>query len=510
MNIREYINYDATALADLIKRGETTPKEVLLASLKQLEAVNATLNAVIFERKEKVLNEVEQNEHADSPFAGVPVLLKNTGQRLAGEKNTSGSRLLQDVVADQDTNFVRVFKEAGFQFIGHTNAPEFGLKNITEPELYDATRNPWNKQYSPGGSSGGSAAAVAAGIVPLAGASDGGGSIRIPASFTSLFGLKPTRGRTPVGPGAGRQWHGAAIDFVLSRSVRDSAAMLDLLKTCQPEAAFQAPLFLEHYVDWLQKPFQQSLRIAFSTASPVDTPVSEDAKSAVMKTVKWLENCGHHVEEIEPKIDGKQLMCNYYLMNSGEIAALLTQLEKLIQRKITENDVELETWLLHLAGQSVSAAEFSTSLTAWDIAAEQMADFHQTYDFYITPATAYTAPKVGELSWSSEEKKRMIVEMEKADPVEQQELIYDMFLPSLTYTPFTQLANLTGQPAMSLPVHLSKVGLPLGVQVMANKGEEHRLFQLAYQIEQSDLWIGMNGNPYFQNKEGLFVYTIGN
>src|SRR5690625_2899669 len=191
-------------------------------------------------------------------------------------------------------------------------------------------------------------------------------------------------------------------------------------------------------------------------------------------------------------------MRNYFLMNSGEMASLVQNLEMMMQKDITEQDVEIETWLLNIAGKNVSAADFSSSLASWDDAAEKMALFHETYDFYITPATAFSAPKIGELTYSDEESAKLIEEIESIDPSKQQELIYDMFLPSLTYTPFTQLANLTGQPGISLPIHLTKEGLPLGVQVIAPKGEEHRLLQLAYQVEQTDLWVGMQGNPYFE------------
>lgn len=498
VNVQEYIKMDATALAELIRKKEVTPKELLEVSFQQLDRVNPNLNAVVQHRREKAFSEAQKEISFQRPFAGVPVLLKNTSQRLAGEKITSGSRLLQTSIANEDAHFVTAFRDAGFQFMGHTNTPEFGLKNITEPEVDGSTKNPWNQNYSPGGSSGGSAAAIASGIVPLAGASDGGGSIRIPASFTGLFGLKPTRGRTPVGPGVGRQWHGAAIDFVLTRSVRDSASMLDILQTIQPEAAFQAQLFSEEYKLFIKQHLPKQLRIAFTTKSPVGTPVSHDAKIAVMNTVNWLEEQGFHVEEAEPDVNGKQLMQNYYLMNSGEIATMINSVEQSIGRPIDTDDVEVETWLLNFAGQSVSAAAFSASLASWDTAAEQMATFHQRYDFFITPASAYTAPKVGELTWSSAEKDRLIEQMQLARIEEQQDIIYDMFLPSLTYTPFTQLANLTGQPAMSIPVYVSDNGLPLGVQVMAGKGEEHRLLQLAYHMEKSDLWIGQKGNPYFK------------
>jgi len=498
IDLQTYLQLDATSMAILIKKKEVTPRELLELSFQQLEKVNPTLNAITNFREEAVLQEAVNVNINNGPFAGVPFLLKDT-QPQEGEKVTSGSKLLQTMIAEQDSNLVAKFREAGLLLMGHTNAPEFALKNITEAEFYGPTRNPWNLDYSPGGSSGGSAAMIASGVVPMAGASDGGGSIRIPASFSSLFGLKPTRGRTPVGPSVGRQWHGAAVDFILSRSVRDSAAMLNELQVIQPEAAFQVPLYPDQYTDVLQLPFKKPLKIGFTTQSPVDTPVSEDAKFAVEKIAKWLEEQGHHVEEAENGVDGKQLMRNYFIMNSGEISTLFYQLEQALGRSLTPDDVEIETWMLNEAGKSVSAAEFSASLASWDTAAAQMAQFHETYDFYMTPATAFPAPKIGELTHSKDKQEQFRNRMAAVSKDKQQELINEMFLPSLTYTPFTQLANLTGQPAMSVPVHLSKEGLPLGVQFIATKGEEHRLLQLAYQLEQSELWVGMNGNPYFKN-----------
>ncbi|WP_339217081.1 amidase [Ornithinibacillus sp. FSL M8-0202] len=498
MDLHTYVTLDATDLAELVRKKEVTPTELVQLSLEQLEKVNPDINAVVHDRKEKVLQEAEKLGIGEATFSGVPFLLKNISQRLKGEPITSGSRLLRSNFAKDNSNLVDKLQQSGFLFLGHTNTPEFGLKNISEPVLYGPSRNPWNTEYSPGGSSGGTAAAIAAGVVPIAGASDGGGSIRIPASFSGLVGLKPTRGRTPVGPGNGRQWQGASIDFALSRTVRDSAALLDILQVVQPEAAFQTPLFPGSFQEEMKKPFDKPLRIAFSTKSPVGTPVSEDAKNAVRNIVTWLEGEGHYVEERDNGVDGIQLMRNYYLMNSGEMASLVQELEEAFGREMTADDMEIESWLLSVGGKSVTAAEFSASLAAWDIAAAQMAEFHQEYDFFITPATAYTAPKVGELTHSDAKQMELRERIEKLDKSGQQELIYEMFLPSLTYTPFTQLANLTGQPAISLPVYLSEQGLPLGVQVMATKGEEHRLLQLAYQLEQTSLWIDMLQNPFLK------------
>lgn len=499
MNTETFLSLDATEMATLIQKKEVSAKELMEKAFERLEEVQPTLNVVTYIRKEKALKEAENLSIENAPFNGVPILMKNISQSIEGEPLTAGSKLLQGNTSTMDSYFVKKFRDAGFHFIGHTNTPEFALKNITEPRLYGPTRNPWNPDFSPGGSSGGASAAIAAGVVPLAGASDGGGSIRIPASFTSLFGLKPTRGRTPVGPGVGRQWQGASIDFVLSRSVRDSAAMLDVLQVVQPEAAYQTPLFPGSYKEIMVQEINEPLRIGFSTRSPVGTPVSEDAKLAVERLVEGMEAAGHHVEEIDGPVDGVQLMRDYFLMNSGEMNATIIGLERALGRELTANDVEMESWVLHQAGKSVSAAMYSDSLASWDKAAEQMANFHRMYDLYITPATAFTAPRIGELTPDKEKYERFIEAVATAKNVEeQQQVVYDMFLPSLTYTPFTQLANLTGQPAMSMPVYLSEEGLPLGVQVMAQKGKEHQLLQLAYQLEQSDLWVGMKGNPYFE------------
>ncbi|UFT98653.1 amidase [Radiobacillus kanasensis] len=491
MDVQTYMNYDALGLAELVEKKEVSPKELIEVAFERLEAVNPELQAVIRTRKEQAVQEIGK-EHG--PFSGVPILLKDISQAIEGEKLTAGAKLLKNHVAKHDSNFVSRIRTAGFSIIGQTNTPEFGLKNITDPQLYGPTKNPWNTEHYAGGSSGGATSAVASGIVPLAGASDGGGSIRIPASFTGLFGLKPTRGRTPVGPGVGRQWQGASIDFAVSRTVRDSAALLDWMQTIQPEAAFQTPLFEGSYLEETMKQSKRKYRVAFSMKSPVDTPVSFEAQRAVQKVVSWLEKEGHYVEEKDNGVDGVRLMHNYYLMNNGEIASMLESMEKGLGRDVTLDDVELITWALYQSGKYVTASEFTQSLTEWDNASAKMADLHKEYDFYITPTNADVAPRLGELEVSEEIKERLI-HIARKTKKEQQRLVYDMFLPSLTFTPFTQLANLTGQPAMTVPVHLTEGGLPIGVQFMAPKGKENWLFAVAAELERSPIWVGMNGNP---------------
>lgn len=496
----EYIKMDGYDLAKAVEAKDVSPEELVELSFEQLDSLNEQLNITTSTRKERALSEAKKLQHTtNSPFLGVPILMKSISQAVKGEPLTAGAKLLKDVVADGDSNFVKRIRKAGFIFTGHTNTPEFALRNTTEPELNGPTRNPWNLEYSPGGSSGGAAAAVASGIVPIAGASDGGGSIRIPASFTSLFGLKPTRGRTPVGPGVGRQWQGAAIDFVLTRSVRDAALILDCLQIVQEEAAFQTPLYPGSFYEASQREIKRPIRIGYSTKSPVGTPVSEEARRAVNRALEFFQNMGAEIEETEPAINGEEVMKNYFLMNSGEMAKVITGFEQRLGREVTLDDIEPATWLLQEAGRSVSAVEFSKSLSSWDEAAYQMMKYHQTYDLYITPATAFPAPQIGEFTISSNQQEELLERMNQATTSEvKQAVIWDMFLPSFTYTPFTQLANLTGQPAVSVPLYLTEDGLPLGVQMMARKGEEVLLLQIARLMEESDIWLGMKGNPCYQ------------
>lgn len=478
---------DALHFAELVRTRQASPKELVAEAIRKIEEQNSTLNAVIHTRFKKALEEAETSDFSGKPFGGVPILLKGLGQTLAGELSTSGAKLFQDAVSSRTSHYTQALLDAGFIVLGQTNVPEFGFKNITEPELYGPTRNPWNTDYTPGGSSGGAAAAVASGMVPVAGASDGGGSIRIPASFTGLVGLKPTRGRTPVGPGSGRGWQGASIDFALTKSIRDTAAMLDVLQTVQPAAAFQTPLFTEGYTHALAQRSKRSFRIAYSLESPIHSVVSEEARAAVLKTVKWLEDQGHTVEEKAPEIDGIDLMKSYYIMNCGETTAMLEGVEQNLGRLFTLDDMELVTWVLYHAGKKVSAADYSNTLKTWDRAAEVMADFRQSYDLYLTPATD-EAPRVGH-PWQTPaliEKMARIAEFEQA---EQQQIVWDMFGDSLPVTPYGMQANLTGEPAISLPVHLTQAGLPLGVQFIAPKGKEDWLLQIGQEMEEAGLFI---------------------
>ncbi|SOC40575.1 amidase family protein [Ureibacillus acetophenoni] len=492
-----YKKYDGLGLAELIKNKELQPKEVLQEAIKTIEQHNPSLNAVINKFYEKAEKQVEK-VNLTGTFAGVPMLLKDIAQEIAGEKITQGSKAFQNYRAKADSEYVKLVRKTGAIFVGQTNVPEFALMGITEPHVYGPTRNPWNLDHTPGGSSGGSAAAVASGMVPIAGANDGGGSIRIPGAYCGLFGMKPSRGRTPVGPN-GRNWQGASVDHILSRSVRDSAAMLDDIRLFEKTAAFHAPPFEGSYLEMVNVPLKRKLRIAFSVRSPLGSEVHQECQEAVYNTAKLLESMGHYVDEIAAPVDGRKIAKSYLTMYFGEVAAAITSLEELLGRKASMQDVEQTTWILGLVGKATSAEEVVLSIREWDQAAYAMETFHETYDLYMTPTTAFLPAIIGELEPKKSERMAMQVagKMSLGGLLKRTGIVEQVAENNLKRTPFTQLANLTGQPAMTVPLHLTVDGFPVGVQFMAARGREDLLYSLAGQLEQSDLWVPVEKNPMF-------------
>lgn len=497
--MKEYIYYDGLGLAELVKKKEVHPRELVQAAIQRIEAKNPKLNAVInkmYEKAEKTVNEVEPSS---GTFAGVPILLKDITQAIEGEPLTQGSKAFQNYRAKTDSEYVKRIRNTGTIILGQTNIPEFALLGTTEPKHYGPTRNPWNANHSSGGSSGGSAAAVASGMVPIAGANDGGGSIRIPGAYCGLFGLKPTRGRTPVGPNSGRDWQGASVDHILSRSVRDSAAMLDDLQGHVKWAAFHAQDYNGSYLQDLATPIKDQLRIAFTTKSPIGTDVDPECREAVLKTAKLLESMGHIVEEKEAPIDGHQIAKSYLNNYFGEVAATLESLKPILGRKVAFRDVEPTTWLLGLLGKATSAKEIALSIREWDRAAFAMEEFHETYDFYLTPSTATPAVKIGELEPKPAEQLAVSIigRLRLGGLLKKAGIVDKLAVENLSKVPFSQLANLTGQPAMTLPLYLSENRLPIGVQFMAARGREDLLYRLAGQIEADGYFIDVTQNPTY-------------
>lgn len=470
---------DATYWAEQLRNGHLSFHERLEMIEKKIAQQNPKLNALIHIDREAALKESQTGNNQNRLFGGQPIPLKILGQTKAGWPATAGAKMFSDKKASQTAHFVRGLEQAGFVPFGQTNAPEFGFKNITDPELYGPTRNPWNTMFSAGGSSGGAAAAVASGMFPIAGASDGGGSIRIPASFTGLIGLKPTRGSMPVGPGEWRSWQGASINFALTISMRDTQRLFYGLRTSQPAAPYQAP-----QVEWThQKASQQKhVKIAFSTQSPVGRHVSETAIQAVRKAADFLTEQGHQVEEVDYPIDGQQMMQSYYAMNGGETAAMFADIEQARGQVVGIDEVELMTWGVYQYGRKLSAATYIQALQYWDQITEKMENFFETYDLFLTPTTAETAPLV-DADLQSDVIRRNLETIDTLSERQAADLIYEMFDQSYQLTPYTQLANLTGQPAISLPTMMSAHRLPLGIQFMASKGREDLLFQIGQLFE---------------------------
>ena len=480
--------FDATKLAAMIKDGEVSSSELVAQSLAKIKNENPTLNAVTHLREAAAMKAAENALKMDAPFAGVPILIKGLGQPLKGEPDTASSRLLKDNVAGATDNFVAGLQRAGFVILGETNAPEFGFKNVTDPELYGPTRSAWgNHEVSPGGSSGGSAAAVSADWVSLAAGNDGGGSIRIPASFSGLIGLKPTRGRVLTGPDAWRGWQGASINFGLTRSIRDTAQLLDGLQTVQPAAPFQTPLYEPGFLNASQRSLSADLTVGYTLESPVGTLVSEDAKQAVLSAVDFLHANGIRTVEMPNPLDGVKLMESYYVVNAGETATMFDGIQAGLGREVTMADMELMTWVIYQAGLLTTARDYSHAFALWDAASYQMDQLYSQIDLYLTPTTATTAPRLDYELVSAE----VTAKMEHVTELghrERLDLIYEFFERSLALSPFTQQPNLTGQPAISLPTAIAANGLPLGIQFIAQKGDEATLLQMGRLFEANGMF----------------------
>ena len=486
---KEYDHFDGLGLAELIKKKEVSAEELLNEAIQRIERTNPYINAVIIRMYDLAREEITRGL-PEGPFKGVPFLLKDLRTAYAGVVLTNGCKAMRNFVPDYDSELVSRFKRAGVLILGKTNTPEFGLLGVTEPELHGPTRNPWNPDFTPGGSSGGSAAAVAAEMVPMAAGGDGGGSIRIPSSYCGLFGLKPTRGRNPTGPINGEIWQGAVVENVITRSVRDCAAMLDFTCSLDFGAPYVTPLPERPYREEIKRD-PGRLRIAFSTRNPIGFEIDPEHVLATQNTAKLLEKLGHYVEEAIPDIDGAVLLESYLMMYYGEVAAEITDLCKLLKKEIQHSDVEPGTWMLNLLGQAYSAGAFVTAKRRWANFSRSMAKFHKTYELYLTPTTALPPARIGELQprFLQQMALKLVNVLNLGRLVKKSGLLNKVAFAIFSRTPFTQLANLTGQPAMSVPLHWTSNGLPCGMQFIAPFGDEATLFRLAAQFEKEKPWF---------------------
>jgi amidase len=467
--VDEVAHLDATAQAELVRKGEVQPLELVEAAIERCERVNPKINAVIHPMYEEA-KKIASGNLPDGPFKGVPFVLKDLLAQYAGVPMSLGSNLYKNFVPKVDSDLVRRYKEAGLICIGKTNTPEFGLQPTTEPERFGPTRNPWDLDRTPGGSSGGSSAAVAAGIVPVAHGNDGGGSIRIPAACCGLFGLKPNRARISLGPELGERSGGLVNEHVLTHSVRDSAAILDATDGPDLGAPYWAPPKQRPYIEEVGAD-PGSLRIAFTSKTLFGEPVHAENVAAVEDTAKLLEELGHKIEErdFDFAIEPKQLNRASFTVFSVGCAESIESAKKDLGRDVAEADVEPLTWGVY---QMVKARSITDYLSAWRTlfkASRKLDADMQTIDVWLTSTLGEPPVELGILG------------------PEPDNALAGLFRAG-QFVPLTPIANWSGHPAMSVPLAQHANGLPLGLQFYGRFGDEATLFRLAAQLEQARPW----------------------
>jgi amidase len=493
VQLSDYLKCDATTLAQYVAAGEVSSQELLGCALEQSAQVNVKTNAICRLMEDEARKQLTQRPQGS--FAGVPFLIKDAVQDYAGIPTSFASKSMLKFTPLEHCSVVRRYLNAGLVIFGKTNLPEFALKAVTDSALFGLANNPWDLSRTPGGSSGGAAAAVASGVVPMAAGNDGGGSIRIPASYCGLFGLRPSRGRVSVGPGIGEEWGGASSEGVISRSVRDSARALDILHGAEPGDPFEIQRPQTSYEEALLHP-PGKLRIGFCTESPIGTPVHAQSLAAVADAAQLLQSLGHDVEEAASPVDGTALSMSYLFIYFGYVAA---SVQKARAAGATSQDFELLTRILATLGNTTSSGAFVRELSAWNDYARALASFHGNYDLFLTPTVAGPAPVhgAGDLPKAQEwvltalERTGLLGAMARLGLLDG--VVKQIARDSLTFVPFTQLANLTGTPAMSVPLYWTPDGLPIGVQFVAKFGKEAQLLQLARQLEDARPW--MNRQP---------------
>ena len=463
----EFAYLDATAQAELVRRKEVKPIELVESAIERIEMLNPELNAVVTPMYD-LASDIAKGEIPDGPFTGVPYLIKDLLAEYAGVRLTEGTAFLRDYVSDTDSELVVRLKRAGLIIVGKTNTPELGILPTTEPKLFGPTRNPWNTERTPGGSSGGSAAAVSAGLVPMAHGNDGGGSIRIPASCCGIFGLKPTRGRNPLGPHYGDIFNGLVAEHALTRSVRDSAALLD--------ATLGPDLGDPYLVPQSEHPFIQEvgkdpgkLRIAFTTKTATGVDVHEDCIRATEDAAKLCTNLGHIVEKVDLELDGDLITEAFITLWSAGNAWSIDDWARRTGKEPTPEDFEILTWALQEMGRQYSASAYLLALQDLQKISREVAQYFINHNVFLTPTIA--EPPVPLRTFDSTPE----------NPLEG-------LFRSATFVPFTPICNITGQPAMSVPLNWNNEDLPIGVHFIGRFGDEATLFRLAAQLEEARPW----------------------
>ncbi len=485
----EYEQYDGLGLAELVRNKEVAATYLVEEAVRRIEARNPPLNAVIHKMYDYA-RDVARGPLPEGPFAGVPFLLKDLVASCANEPFRKGCRFFADYVADHDSELVARYKASGVIILGKTNVPEFGLTPVTESELFGPCRNPWDRTRTPGGSSGGSAAAVAARMVPVAHGNDGGGSIRVPASCCGLFGLKPSRGRMPTGPDYGDIWLGFAAEHVLTRSVRDSAAMLDATSGPDVGVSYHAPAPARPFLEEVgQDPGK--LRIAFTSKPFMGSTVHGDCLEGLEATVKLLEELGHEVVEAAPQIDRGAFVEAYVGAICGDVRADIEDAGEVIGRKPTPKDFEPGTWAFGLIGQQISSVESARHLRYLQARTREIGRFFEGYDVLLTPTLGTPPLEIGALGLKPSEALLLsLVNRLNAGVVLRAMRASDASTrATFDFIPYTPVFNVTGQPAMSVPLHWNTDGLPIGMHFAGRYGDEATLLRVAGQLEQARPWF---------------------
>jgi len=464
----DYSRHDAVGLAELVRKRQVSPAELLEAAIARTEAVNPALNAVVLKHYELAREAIRAGLPA-GPLMGVPMLLKDLGVQLRGTVTTNGSVFFRDAMADYDSTIVSRYRAAGLVIFGKTASPELGQTATTESKLWGLTRNPWNREYSTGGSSGGAAAAVAAGILPAAHASDGGGSIRIPSTHCGLFGLKPSRGRVPYGPKSIESWMGLSTMHAITRSVRDSAVLLDVVQGPEPGSRIVPPQPAPSYAAQLRKA-PKRLRIALWETNPFGRPVHEDCRAALAHAARLCESLGHHVEPAAPDIPVMEAFAALGTMTGTGTLVTIRDREKALGRAVTEQDLERVTWHNIQEARNYDAERLYRARASFDHVGRILDEFLTRHDVILSPVTATVSPKLGELSLDQPFERFMQV--------------------AIDASPFTAPYNMSGHPAMSVPLYWNAQNLPIGSQFAGRFGDELTLLQLAAQLEAAAPWAG--------------------
>ncbi len=488
MSFEDYDAHDGLGLAELVRTGQVRSRDLVEECIARIEHVNPQINGVVRSLYDRARAQSEEAP-GKGPFAGVPFLVKDLIQCIPGVPTEMGSVFWKGWTPKTATNLYMRWREAGVIPVAKTATSELGLLPVVETELCGKTRNPWNLDRTSGGSSGGSAASVAAGVAPLASAGDGGGSIRIPASCCGVFGYKPSRARNPVGPTASEHWSGFVSEHVVSRSVRDSAAMLDSTQGPDETAPyFAAPIegtFLE-----ATKHDPKSLRIAFHSEPAFPSTIHSDCRAAVEDAAQLCEELGHHVQEVSPGHDPAALSRALVIVFGSNIAAEIKEAEQIVGRRATLRDFQLTTWISHMVGKAVSAQDFLFALRSLQAEARRLVHVYRDYDLVLTPTLGTPPIEIGSLEPTGVDAlaQKLFAATGWSAPLSSPKLIDRAAETTFSFVPFTPIANITGQPAMSVPLYWNAEDLPIGVMFAGRPRDERVMFSLAAQLERARPW----------------------